>query len=43
MRPEIVHKQIVSIVYEEVESVQHVPVVFEDWNLECRFNDLFDF
>jgi hypothetical protein len=43
MRSEIVHKQIVSIVNEEVESVQHISIVFENWNLECRFNDLFDF
>jgi hypothetical protein len=41
--PEIVHKQIVSIVYEEVKSVEHIPVVFENGHLECRFNDLFDF
>ena len=43
MGPEIVHKQIVSIVYEEVKSVEHIPVVFENGDLECRFNDLFDF
>jgi hypothetical protein len=41
--PEIVHKQIVSIVYEEVKSVEHISVVFENGHLECRFNDLFDF
>ena len=42
MRAEVVHKQVVSVVDEKVQGVEHVPVVLEHRHLERRLNDLVD-
>ena len=42
MRAEVVHEEIVRVVNEEVERVEHVPVVLEHGHLQRRLNDLLD-
>jgi hypothetical protein len=42
MGPEIVHEQVVSVVYEEVQGVKHVSVVFKNGYLQSRFYYLLD-
>ncbi len=42
MRAEVVHEEIVRVVNEEVECVEHVPVVLEHGHLERRLDDLLD-
>jgi hypothetical protein len=34
MCPEIVHKQVMCIVDEEVKSIEHVSIILQDRNLE---------
>lgn len=40
MRAEVVHEQVVSVVDEEVERVDHLSVVANQWHLDGLLNDL---
>jgi len=42
MSPEIVHEEVVSVVYEKVQGVKHVAIVFEDRDFQSGFNDLLE-
>ena len=42
MGPEIVHEKVVCVVYEEVQGVQHVAVVLEDWDFQGGLHDLLE-
>ena len=42
MRPEIIHEQIVSVVDEEVQRVQHLLVVAHERHFQILINDLFE-
>lgn len=35
MRLEIVHEEVMSIVNEEVKCVNHLPVIANQWHLDC--------
>ena len=42
MCPEIVHKQVMRVINEEVQGIEHVAVVFQYGHLKRGFNDLLD-
>ena len=42
MRLEVIHEQVVSVVNEEVERVDHFAVVANERHLDCLFNYLYD-
>lgn len=42
MRAEVVHEEVVRVVNEEVERVEHVSVVLEHGHLQRRLDDLLD-
>lgn len=41
MGAEVVHEQVVSVVYEEVQGIEHVSVVFQNGHLQGGFDYLF--
>ena len=42
MSPEIVHEKVVRVVYEEVQSIEHVAVVLEDRDFQGGLHDLLE-
>lgn len=43
VRSEVVHKQVVSVVNEEVESIKHLLIITNQWHLKVLVNYFFEF
>lgn len=40
MRAEVIHEQIVRVVHEEMQCIEHVSIILQDWHFKCLLYDL---